>query len=192
MYPAPKELPPPPPPPPVFPAVESHWDLYAVPCSPAWELAWGDHAAGHSRPQGGSLWGQGRGSLAGHQWGQAHTKLLFSLWQLGLLPSQWVLIPLGSPGRCRWLCKGQSVGCGSRRVVKLYRKAVPDHPRVCKFRCNVSFPLETSSVCYGISLLLSETRCWSLVLFSSVEVYVFHFPSFCSLRWNQQQNGHMQ
>lgn len=42
--------------------------------------------------------------------------------------------------------RGQSMGCGPHGAVTLLREAVPEHSNhVCKFRCNVSFPLKTSS-----------------------------------------------
>lgn len=77
------------------------------------------------------------------------------------------------------------------KPVKPHRKALPEHLCICKFRCNIPFLLETSTMLH-ISLSLSETRCCSLVLVYSVKVHAFHLLLFCSLWWNQQQNGYMQ
>lgn len=46
----------------------------------------------------------------------------------------------------RELPEGQSLGSVPHKVVTLLREAVPEcSVNVCKFRCNVSFPLKTSS-----------------------------------------------
>lgn len=64
----------------------------------------------------------------------------------------------GLPREVSAALRGAAGGPGPHGSVKLHRKAVSEHLPVCKFRCDVSFPLETSSACYSIVLLLSERR----------------------------------